>query len=542
MRADQSRSKKRLIFAIGAVLVVVITVVAVLQLSPGDDPVEEAAAATPTPTRAATATELTNEFLDAFTSGNAGVAGALTDNETAATATLTEVWRALGPNSVAADRTALVAPAADATTADEPFELTWDLGPERFWSYDSALRIVKNEAGWRVQWQPTIVHPRLSAGHTLALRDRTGQPAVLDRDGAPLLTWAPSGPAAAEPAVAPILLPAMGRIVGGTGGTDGWAVALVDGAGAEVEVLSGSKAAVLTATLSRPVQQAAQAAVDTQQLPTVLVAMQPSTGELLAVAQNAAAGKDPIALNGLYPPGSTFKIATATAIVEAGVADVGTVVPCPGQATIGQRTVRNAGFELGDVPLRTAFARSCNTTFAMQAANLSPDSLPNAASQLGLGADFDIPGIVTEAGNVPAAANTTEQVENSIGQGTVQASCFGLALMTSTVAAGKAVTPKLWREMETTVSVGYEPPPANVIRSVRTMMRDVVTGGRATALARYGPVYGKTGTAQVDDGTNAHGWFTGYRDDVAFATLVLNGETSGTAVTVTGAFLGALPR
>jgi cell division protein FtsI/penicillin-binding protein 2 len=72
------------------------------------------------------------------------------------------------------------------------------------------------------------------------------------------------------------------------------------------------------------------------------------------------------------------------------------------------------------------------------------------------------------------------------------------------------------------------------------MMRAVVTSGRGTALARYGNVSGKTGTAQVGDGSNAHGWFAGYRDDVAFATLVLDGSSSTAAISVTGAFLGAI--
>ena len=79
-----------------------------------------------------------------------------------------------------------------------------------------------------------------------------------------------------------------------------------------------------------------------------------------------------------------------------------------------------------------------------------------------------------------------------------------------------------------------------MLGSLRTMMRAVVTSGRGAALSRYGNVYGKTGTAQVGDGTNAHGWFAGYRDDVAFATLVLDGAGSAAAVTVTGRFLGAV--
>jgi cell division protein FtsI/penicillin-binding protein 2 len=272
----------------------------------------------------------------------------------------------------------------------------------------------------------------------------------------------------------------------------------------------------------------------------VLVAIQPSTGDLLAVAQNASAGNRPIALNGLYPPGSTFKIATAAAVIGAGHADVGTALPCPGSTTVGQRTIANADFSLGEVPLRTAFARSCNTTFAELGADLPPDALVGAANRLGLGADFEIPGITTELGSVPAASNTAEQVENSIGQGTVRASCLGLAVVAATVADGRAVTPRLWRGLDTTVLTGYEAPPGHVLDSLRTMMRAVVTDGTGSALAGHGEVHGKTGTAQVEN--SAHGWFVGYRGDLAFATLVVDGSTSGTAVEVTGAFLGALGR
>ncbi|HEX6355193.1 penicillin-binding transpeptidase domain-containing protein, partial [Actinophytocola sp.] len=385
------------------------------------------------------------------------------------------------------------------------------------------------------------VHPNLAAGQSLALREGTGQPAVVDRDGAPLVTWTDDGTTAADPAVAPQLVGAMGRFAGEQGPVAGWYVALVDAAGAELGILYGTGPTPIPSTLSVSVQKAAQTAVDSQDLPTMLVAIQPSTGDILAVAQNAAAGNSPIALNGLFPPGSTFKIATAAAIVGARTADVDTVVSCPGEALIGQRTVHNNdGFALGDVPLRTAFAESCNTTFAMQAAELPLDALPRAADQLGLGADFDIPGITTETGGVPVAANTTEQAENSYGQGKVEVSCFGLALTSATVSAGAAVTPRLWRDIPTTEVVGYTAPPAAVIRSLRTMMREVVRSGTADALAGHGTVFGKTGTAQVGDGNQAHGWFTGYRGDLAFATLVQYGSSSAPAVTVTGTFLGSL--
>jgi beta-lactamase class D len=508
----------------------------VLQLLP-DDPVDQAAADEPA-VPALTATDVATRFLDAFTAGDAEGAAALTDDAVGARTTISQVWQGLTPTSVVAGRDRIVEAADGKKSVVEPFGVTWDFGAGRTWTYDSALTVVETDAGWQVRWLPAIVHPKLVAGHGLALRDQVGQPAVVDRDGAPLMTWAEDGATAVEPRVAPLLLPGMGRVAKGQSTTGGWQVVLVDKAGKDLEALHGTQPKPFVSTVSRPVQQAAQAAVDAQRLPTMIVAIQPSTGELLAVAQNSAASSEPVALNGLYPPGSTFKIATATALIEAGVADVDTVLPCPKTASIGSRTVDNADFGLGDVPLRTAFAESCNTTFATAAADLSLDALPSAADQLGLGADFDIPGIVTEAGAVPAAGSTTEQVENSIGQGTVQASCFGMAMVTATVASGQAVTPKLWRGLETTVNAGYHAPPAPVIGSLRTMMRAVVTEGRGSALAGHGSVFGKTGTAQTGR-DSAHGWFTGYRDDVAFATLVLDSGTSSTAVTVSGAFLGA---
>jgi hypothetical protein len=521
-------SRRKIVFTVGVVLVVAITALGVLQLLPDDTEDDQSGPVTAAEDPPPSALVVTGAFLDAFTSGRTTDAAALTDDPDAADTQLAAVRRSLAPTSVTASRDTLT------ETADQRFTLTWELGPGHTWTYESTLRLVEGDE-WRVHWDPALVHPKLTAGHNLAARDQAGQPAVLDRDGAPLLTWTATGTTAAAPAAAPVLLPGMGRVAA----QGAWYVALTDAAGKDVEILHGAKATALMSTVSRPVQQAAQAAVDSQALPTMLVAIQPSTGDLLAVAQNSSVEGRPVALQGLFAPGSTFKIATATALIEAGAADVDTLVPCPASATIGQRTVRNAdSFDLGDVPLRTAFARSCNTSFAMTAADLPLDALPNAANQLGLGADFVIPGIDTEIGSVPAAVDGTQQVENSIGQGQVQVSPFGMAVMSATVAAGQAVTPRLWATQATEVTAGYEAPPSGVLASLRTMMRSVVTSGTATGLANLGQVYGKTGTAQITG--SAHGWFTGYRDDLAFAVLVQDGQSSTAAVAVTKNFLTAL--
>ena len=94
--------------------------------------------------------------------------------------------------------------------------------------------------------------------------------------------------------------------------------------------------------------------------------MQPSTGEILAVAQNAAANAQGApALTGQYPPGSTFKVVTATAGLERGLIAPGQPVDCPGVFEIEGRAIRNShDFALGTVDSTLAFAKSCNTTFA----------------------------------------------------------------------------------------------------------------------------------------------------------------------------------
>ncbi|MEX5433695.1 penicillin-binding transpeptidase domain-containing protein, partial [Klebsiella michiganensis] len=129
----------------------------------------------------------------------------------------------------------------------------------------------------------------------------------------------------------------------------------------------------------------------------MIVVIKPSTGEILAVAQNASADSEGlIATTGLYPPGSTFKMVTAGAAIERDMATPNTLLPCPGTIDIGHRTVPNyGGFDLGTVPMSRAFASSCNTTFAELASRMPPRGLTKAAAKYGIGADYDIEGLRT---------------------------------------------------------------------------------------------------------------------------------------------------
>lgn len=327
-------------------------------------------------------------------------------------------------------------------------------------------------------------------------------------------------------------------------GTPGWSVRTVDASGTAVATLTEQAPApgsTVTVGLDRAVQEAAEDAVEPVGQQAMLVAIAPSSGEILAVAQNDAADVEgALALTGRYPPGSTFKIATATAAVADQGLDVTSPVACPGTTVIDGRLVPNAGrFDLGTVPLLTAFARSCNTTFAQLAAGLGPDALPAAALRLGVGADYAVPGLTTVTGSVPSAPGTVQRAENGFGQGQVLASPLGMALMVATVARGAPVVPELIRGRPTQTLVPATAPDPAALEQLRPMMRAVVTEGTATKLAGLGEVYGKTGTAEFTDDGRAHGWFVGYRGDIAFAVLVVDGGSSEAAVLVAERFLGA---
>lgn len=328
-------------------------------------------------------------------------------------------------------------------------------------------------------------------------------------------------------------------------GVPGWSVAVVDAAGGILRTLTQQApqpGRTVATTLDAGVQAAAEDAVQPLAQQAMIVAVTPSTGGLLAVAQNDAAdAQGPIALSGRYPPGSTFKIITAEAGLAQGGVTPATPVACPGSVVIDGRTVPNEGmFDLGTVPLQTAFARSCNTTFAQLAERLPADALPTAALALGLGADYAVAGLATVTGTVPPETERVARAANGFGQGEVLASPFGMALVVATVARGAPVVPQLVTGRPTDVLRAATTPDAAVLDQVRTMMRAVVTEGTATRLAGDGEVRGKTGTAEFTADGRAHGWFVGYRGDVAFAILVVDGGSSQVAVQVADRFLRAL--
>ncbi|VEG57349.1 cell division protein FtsI/penicillin-binding protein 2 [Mycolicibacterium aurum] len=297
----------------------------------------------------------------------------------------------------------------------------------------------------------------------------------------------------------------------------------------------------IASTLDSGMQLAAEAALAPLPTPATIVAIQPSTGHLLVVAQNAPAdAQGPIALTGLYPPGSTFKTVTVSAALQAGQVTPDSIVACPGTENIEGRQIPNDdNFELGDVPLHTAFAKSCNTTMGRLAVNLPSDGLTKAAAQLGLGIDYVAPGMTTVTGSVPVADTSALRVEEGIGQGKVTASPFGMALVAATLAHGTVPAPAIVEGQPGVPDRTPEPLPPNVDEQVQAMMRETITNGTATQLQDIPGLLGKTGTAEYIDDQHAHGWFVGISGDLALAVFVSDAGSSAPAVDAAGQFLRA---
>jgi cell division protein FtsI/penicillin-binding protein 2 len=244
-------------------------------------------------------------------------------------------------------------------------------------------------------------------------------------------------------------------------------------------------------------------------------------------------------------PGSTFKTVTAVGVLDNGSATADTVVDCPATLTVDGATFKNAHDEvLGKVALHTDFAQSCNTAFASLAPKLGPDGLAKTAANLGIGVPWDL-GVDVYSGKVSSGGSKSEQAAAAFGQGTTTVSPVALAGAAAAIARGQ------WKQPHLMVDPAPAKPAADgpaikpeVQNPMKTMMREVVTGGTATPLkgVKGDQVYGKTGTAEFATGNNAtHSWFMGVRGDVAFAVFIESGGLSTeAAVPMTKRFLDAL--
>ncbi|EIV95887.1 penicillin-binding transpeptidase domain-containing protein [Frankia sp. QA3] len=404
--------------------------------------------------------------------------------------------------------------------------------------YAGVLNLVDTDRGWKVRAEPASVHPALRPGLHLDRTASTGHRGdLLAADGQPLRD---SGDLAGNLVGRTDPLSGLQRIYDDRLRAQGGAVVVRDARGATVQTLHTypmTDGESVRTTLDLRVQQAAETALATAARPTAaMVAIDTRTGGVLALANHPPSGASR-AVRGKYPPGSTFKIVTATAALMNGKS-ANTSLDCTQTVSVGGRTFQNAEAEqFGPIPLRTAFAKSCNTAFIRLEESLPPDALEKAAQLYGFDgrAPLDIASV---GGSFPTPHDSVESASASIGQARIEVSPLQMASVAAAVAGGTWRQPFVVGQPARSNAI----PPA-VLPPLRDFMRAVVTEGTAASVPMPGEVYGKTGTAEYADGNPppTHAWFVGYRGDVAFAVVVEDGGFGAeTAAPVAARFLTAL--
>lgn len=331
-------------------------------------------------------------------------------------------------------------------------------------------------------------------------------------------------------------------------GTPGLKVEAVDDQGARYELFRSepTPGQPLQLSLDLDLQVEAELLLADVAPASALVALRPSTGEILAAANGPGTGGLNLATFGQFAPGSTFKSVSTLALLRSGLTP-DSVVPCTSRVVVDGKTFTNyddypAG-ALGDIPLRAALANSCNTAFISQASRLQGTELFDAGVSLGIGLDHDL-GFPAYFGNVVPSTSKTESAAQLIGQGTILASPMVMAAVIGSAQSGQLVIPRLVEGVDVSAPEGAKPLEAGEAEALRSMLRSVVTDGSGRGLADVPgpPVIAKTGTAEFGSGKNlqTHAWMIAAQGDLAVAVFVQVGSSgSGTAGPILEGFLRA---
>jgi hypothetical protein len=391
------------------------------------------------------------------------------------------------------------------------------------WRYHASLVTyrAKQSQYWYVAWTPDDLAPGLTASdHLAAVVVAPRVMSVTDASGNDLTSYGDAGLnniAAGLEAGAP---PGYG--------SPGLTVELKTRSGkpvvhSQAVVVAPKNVSGLATTIDASAEQAARAAVE-EHNDSSMVVIQPSTGKILAVANNA--GFNDFALTARVAPGSTMKTVTSTALFNEGVLTPASHVPCPKAFLIQGITYHNDNGESepASTPFITDFAQSCNNAFSTQWEHLTGGRLAETASEYyGLDRPWDI-GIGRLSAsyfNAPASASGSELAQEAFGEGSLTASPLAMASIAATIASGSFRQPYL---AAGSPLVTAKPLPATTDAWLKEMMRAVVTSGTAAPIGFGSDVYAKTGTADVDGQGQPNSWLIAFEPsrDVAVACLVVN--------------------
>ncbi|HUZ27317.1 MAG TPA: penicillin-binding transpeptidase domain-containing protein [Streptosporangiaceae bacterium] len=280
-------------------------------------------------------------------------------------------------------------------------------------------------------------------------------------------------------------------------------------------------------TLDPGVQRAAEAALAGEKKSAALVAVDATTGAVLASVSVPASSQFDQALAGAFPPGSSFKVITSAALIAHGLTPA-SAASCPPTVTVDGELFHNAP---GTAPISDflhAFAESCNTAFIQLATgHLTASDFPSTAALFGIGKTPRM-GLPAFGGSVPAPADPAGLAATTIGQGQVLVSPLVMAMAAATADTGTMHAPRLVDGAPDDQAAATTLPRA-VVSDLHQMMAQVVATGTAAHQGLPAGTHAKTGTAQYGTGhplpTDA--WLIGFNGNIAFAMVVVDGGDGG---------------
>ncbi|MFC9893442.1 NTF2-like N-terminal transpeptidase domain-containing protein [Nocardia sp. NPDC127579] len=497
-----------------------------------------------------------DRFTDLLDDQDFTKAAQLTSYPTAATATLKQMFEGLQPGTVDYEKSQFI----NLGSSEGIFSLdaNWNFGDKKDWKYSLQGTVRKLAIGWRISWEPNLVMPQLQNNRTVKLvrTTPTPPPRVLDLVGAPLMHEQPINVVKLDPAkmtdpagsanalakviepVAPlitgdsllqqlstsqgkpviavnlregdfeILQPRMAPIPGvvmekqqrlissdrrvwspmldalrkvqqnSQDAHSGWGVQIFEPDGRFVTQVAGAQGPPgpdIAATMDQRLQRAAEDAVVSVGTPASIVAIQPSSGAVVAVAQNSQASEHgPVAFTGLYPAGGNIELFRAVAAISKNKPPQDITVP----------------------------------------------EAAEAASRLGIGIDYQVPGLDEVTGRLAIAGRTAEQVKQGGGSDAVLASPFGMAIAAAAIARGEVPPPMIESGKPSVTDARLEPLHGPIVDRLRTMLRDGVGAPETASLRAFPDISAYAVRAGSD------GWLIATMGDLAFAVHI-NSVDSG---------------
>ncbi|HXY42863.1 MAG TPA: penicillin-binding transpeptidase domain-containing protein, partial [Acidimicrobiales bacterium] len=293
-------------------------------------------------------------------------------------------------------------------------------------------------------------------------------------------------------------------------------------------------------TIEPSIEEAAARALAGAPNEAALVAIQASTGKIVAVADNA--GDSDLALEGEQPPGSTMKVITSTALIDTGLTP-SSPATCPPVINVDGENFHNAEAAESADSMLQAFTVSCNTAFiGLTMAHLNYSSLHEAAAFYDVGRNWN-PGLPVFTGSVPVCVGQTDLAASAIGQSRVVLSPLDLAMVAADIDTSRIREPFLV-EGAPDEHAATSPLPAALDGDLHEMMLSVVESGTAAGTGLPAGTYAKTGTAEYGSGNPLpiDAWLMGFNGNIAFAMIDVDapGDGGPTDGPIVANFLDAL--